>query len=69
MKFTATPFSGEVDEGLLRGSFKNGKVEGNIEYCSENGQLQNTGYFKNGKREGSWVTLYGYGTRENELYR
>tara|TARA_B110000305_G_C19168698_1_gene506143 strand:- start:56 stop:265 length:210 start_codon:yes stop_codon:yes gene_type:complete len=69
MKFTATPFSGEVDEGLLRGSFKNGKVEGNIEYYSENGQLQNTGYFKNGKREGSWVTLYGYGTRENELYR
>ena len=27
-KFTATPFSREVDEGRARGSFKNGKHEG-----------------------------------------
>ena len=27
-KFTDVPFTGEIDEGLERGNFKNGKTEG-----------------------------------------
>ena len=30
-KFTATPFTGEVDEGLYRGSFTHGMREGSWE--------------------------------------
>ena len=47
-KFNATPFTGEVDEGLLRGSFKNGKREGSWESYWANGQLHYKGAYKNG---------------------
>ena len=48
-KFTATPFTGEVDEGLLRGSFKNGKKDGSWEGYYEDGSVWKnwTGTFKN----------------------
>jgi len=54
-KFTATPFTGEVDEGQEKGSFKNGKREGSWEHYWDNGQLFSMGDYKNGKREGFWV--------------
>ena len=52
-KFTATPFTGEVDEGQARGSIKNGKMEGYWHYYYENGQLASKGNFVNGKSNGS----------------
>ena len=53
-KFSATPFTGELDEGLVRGSIKNGKMEGSYEDYFKNGQLFMKGSFKNGKEEGYW---------------
>ena len=60
-KFTSTPFTGEVDEGLARGSIKNGKKEGYWETYWENGQLFIKGSFKNGKKEGSWELYWDNG--------
>ena len=60
-KFTATPFTGEVDEGLERGSYKNGKREGSWEFYHSNGQLQFKGDIRNGKEDGSWVRFYDDG--------
>ena len=71
-KFSATPFTGELDEGLIRGSFKNGKPEGSWEEYWESGQLQLKTTYKNGKREGSWVryfstgALWGKGNYKND---
>jgi antitoxin component YwqK of YwqJK toxin-antitoxin module len=53
-KFTSTPFTGKLNEGLQRGSFKNGKKEGSWEEYRENGLLFKKGTYKNGKKEGSW---------------
>ena len=53
-KFTATPFTGKVDEGLKRGSIKNGRMEGSWEFYFTNGQLFMKGSFKNGEYEGYW---------------
>ena len=67
-KFTATPFTGEVDEGLLRGSFKNGKREGSWEGYWPNGQLMDKTNYKNGKEEGysEWYWNNGQlGTKGN----
>ena len=47
-KFTATPFTGEVDEGLITGSIKNVKREGSWEGYWANGQLMRKGNYKNG---------------------
>ena len=49
-KFTATPFTGEVDEGLYRGSLRNGKREGSWETYKSDGTVdeEGTGTFKNG---------------------
>ena len=44
-KFTATPFTGEVDEGLERGFYKNGKMEGSWESCYKDGNLNFLEYF------------------------
>ena len=54
-KFTDVPFTGEVDEGLMQGSFKNGKVEGPWVRYYDNGQLAAKGGFKNSRKEGPWV--------------
>ena len=61
-KFTATPFTGEVDEGLYRGSIKNGKMEGSWKGYSDNGQLFWKGNYKNGKIEGYWEQYNTDGT-------
>ena len=58
-KFTATPFTGEVDEGVSKGSIKNGKMEG---YWVISGlMLIQKGNYKNGKKEGSWETYWANG--------
>ena len=54
-KFTDAPFTGEIDEGLKRGSFKNGEQEGPWVSYHDNGQLWQKGDYKNGKEEGTWV--------------
>ena len=61
-KFTATPFTGKVDEGLERGFYKNGKREGSRESYWSNGQLSSKGNYKNGKMEGSWESYYKDGS-------
>ena len=73
-KFTATPFTGKVDEGLKRGSFKDGKEEGSWEKYWANGQLMDKTNYKNGKLEGYWETydkdgnaLNGTGTYKNDV--
>jgi antitoxin component YwqK of YwqJK toxin-antitoxin module len=71
-KFTDVRFTGEIDEGLKRGLFKNGKKEGSWEYYFENGQLWKKGDYKNGKKEGLWVRhlsngqLISKGTYKND---
>ena len=54
-KFTDVPFTGEIDERLERGKFKNGQREGTWVSYHENGQLSYKGEYKNGSREGPWV--------------
>ena len=60
-KFTATPFTGEIDEGRGKGSFQNGKHEGPWEFYHGNGQVSLKGDFKNGERHGLWVDLWSNG--------
>ena len=54
-KFNDVPFTGEIDEGLERGSYKNGKREGFWETYWWNGQLSYRGTYRNGKRDGFWT--------------
>ena len=56
-KFTATPFTGEV-EGIWRGSIKNGRMDGYWEIYYENGQLMYKGNLKNDKEEGYWENYW-----------
>jgi len=53
-KFSAVPFSGDLDEELYKGSFQNGKREGPWEAFYQNGQLRFMGNYENGKMEGPW---------------
>ena len=57
-KFTDVPFTGEIDEGLERGSFKNGEREGPWVSYWDNGQLSSKFDYKNGKLEGPWIYYY-----------
>ena len=57
-KFTDVPFTGSVDEGLERGSFKDGQLQGPYVRYHKNGQLKSKGNFKNNKREGPWVFYF-----------
>ncbi len=54
-KFTKVPFTGEIDEGVDRGSIKNGMREGLWIHYYEDGQLNQKGEYKNGEKEGLWV--------------
>ena len=65
-KFTATPFTGEVDEGLQKGSIKGGKKEGSWEHYHPNGQLFYKGDYKNGRENGYWVGYYSDGREIKE---
>ena len=60
-KFTDVPFSGEIDEGPVRGELKDGKREGPWVYYYDNGQLDNKGVYENGRKEGPWVSYWSNG--------
>jgi len=49
-KFTNIPFSGKIDEGLERGSLKDGRKDGLWVDYHENGQLSMKGTFKDGAK-------------------
>ena len=66
-KFTAIPFTGEVDEGLERGSYKNGKREDSWESYYINGQLQYKGNLKNGELEGSSESYFENGQLHSKV--
>ena len=61
-KFTDVPFSGEIDEGLERGEFEDGKREGPWVAYRDDGQLWQKGAYKDGKEEGPWVQYYKDGS-------
>jgi antitoxin component YwqK of YwqJK toxin-antitoxin module len=60
-KFTATPFTGEVDEGLIRVTIKNGKMQGDFETYHDNGQLMEKSYVVNNNLEGFYKRYYPNG--------
>ena len=62
-KFTDIPFTGEIDEGLTRGNYKDGQRDGTWVNYHENGQLRYKGEYNNGNREGSWVFFNKDGTK------
>ena len=66
-KFTDEPFTGNVDEDLGQGVFKDGKFEGPWVMYWSNGQLRSKGAYKNGKREGPWVRYNKDGTKLQHL--
>ena len=47
---TDVPFTGKIDEGLERGSLKDGRSDGPWVEYHENGQLQSEGTFKDGAK-------------------
>ena len=57
-KFTDIPFTGEIDEGLERGNFKNGQRDGTWVSYYENGQLRYKGEYKDGRPIGSSIRYY-----------
>jgi len=58
-KFTDTPFSGELKEGMSQGKIKDGRRVGKWAFYHDNGQIKWRGNYKNGYREGEW-TLYDF---------
>jgi antitoxin component YwqK of YwqJK toxin-antitoxin module len=60
-KFNDIPFTGEVDEGLIKGSIQDGKKEGYWIGYHENGQLWAKGDYKNGLKDGAWVFYHESG--------
>ena len=66
-KFTDVPFTGKLDEGLERGAYKNGKVEGPWVSYYDNGRIWYKGVYKNGNREGPWVGYFENGTKDDRF--
>jgi hypothetical protein len=64
-KFSQVPFNGEL-AGLVQGTFKNGKQDGEWVSYWDNGQLMFKGNFKNGEKEGDWVSYNPDGTIRKE---
>jgi len=65
-KFTNIPFSGKIDEGLERGSFKDGKKDGPWVRYWNSGQLWEKGTFKDWVLDGPWVSYHEDGTVNEE---
>ena len=57
-KFNDVLFTGEIDEGLKRGSFKNGLKQGMWISRHKDGTLSKLGLYKNGKKEGLWESYH-----------
>jgi len=60
-KTSDIPFTGEVNEGLERGRFENGKRVGPWVTYWENGQLSLRCDYKKGKEEGPWIAYHDNG--------
>lgn len=60
-KFSDVPFTGQLDEGLIRGSIKDGKRIGQWVEFWENGQLRSKGNYKNDQFHGHWVRYHENG--------
>ena len=60
-KFTSKPFTGDIDEELTKGSFKNGVMHGKWEFYYKNGQLKRKGKMKNGVEEGLFEEFWDNG--------
>ena len=67
-KFTDVPFTGEIDEGLKRGNFKNGKFEGIWIKYWDNGQLEYKSEYKNGEPEGWRIGYHKNGQLKTKGY-
>ena len=66
-KFTDVPFTGDITEKTLQGTFRNGKKDGPWVQYYENGQLWEKGTYKDGNKEGPWVDYNRDGTVYKEL--
>ena len=60
-KFTDVPFTGEVNDGLDRGPFKNGKMEGPWVQYWRDGEVLSKCHYKDGERDGLWVEYHENG--------
>lgn len=60
-KFTDTPFSGEIKEGMSQGKIKDGRRVGKWAFFRDSGQLESKGGYENGKKEGEWLKFYNNG--------
>ncbi len=65
-KFTDVPFTGDIDEGFERGSFKNGKKHGLWTKFWASGQLMGRGHFQYGNMEGVWFEYGRSGNLRNK---
>ena len=65
-KFTDIPFTGEIDEGLETGKFKNGKQEGMWVGYWEIGKVMWKAEFTQGEEDGSWVSYHSNGALFNK---
>jgi antitoxin component YwqK of YwqJK toxin-antitoxin module len=60
-EFSDVPFTGEVDEGWVKGSFVNGMAEGLWKSYEGEDQLESKGNYKNGQTVGVWEYYFmGY---------
>ena len=60
-KFTDVPFTGEIDEGLEKGSLKHGKKEGLWVDYWDDGKLWRKVDYKTGKRHGMYISYHQNG--------
>ena len=60
-KFTNTPFTGKVDEGLFRGAISKGLRQGEWIAYYESGQLRNQSTWRNGKKHDEWISYHDNG--------
>lgn len=57
-KFTDTPFTGELIDGYVKASFKNGKLHGTYYNFDEKGRMTFRGEYKNGLGHGSFTSYW-----------
>jgi len=53
-------------DGLMRGSFRNGKWDGPYVNYHDNGQVESKGNYKDGEKDGPWVGYNKHGTVDEE---
>lgn len=65
-KFTNTPFTGQVDEGLFRGKISKGLREGEWFSYYKDGQLRNRSNWLDGRKDGKWISYHENGQRREK---